>query len=91
MYDRNSVRKNTRAEAVDVNGRLLVKFDFNQSFWFEHEGHRVSLQQAAKFLLADLFLLLVSDWYAQCSRFLRDLTSGPSPAVNCLSNRFRRL
>ena len=61
IFYSKQIRKNPRAEPKVETGRLLIQSNFQQSFWFEHDGERMSIQQVAAFLLADLFRLVISE------------------------------
>jgi hypothetical protein len=48
-----------RSKPQHFSGRLLIKIDFHQSFWLEHQGNRLSVGQASQFLLKEFLESLV--------------------------------
>lgn len=56
-----SIRENPRADTQNITGRVLIKTNYHQSFWFEHEGKRLDVNRVARFLLAEMFRLVISE------------------------------
>lgn len=61
IHYKKETRENTRAESDVLTGYFIVRTDYNEAFWLEHKGKRMSTPQAAEFLLAELFELIICE------------------------------
>lgn len=49
------VGKNPRAKPTQIRGQFLVRANYSQSVWLEHEGEDVTTECASRILLVELF------------------------------------